>query len=208
MKNRTKRSLLASVAAAGVILTLAGCDTGSNTSASTAETNNENTTGQIEGAASKAVPYPLTQMEAGGWTEEQLLKEHLLRENDPNAVRYIVMMSQQGQVIAQWPIKGMVFDPNSSMTETTDMVCSNGGSDGNAYGCGTVNSPGDNGTYGNEAGAAAFFTTSGVEIQLPTSAIWVEADAPLNLTTAPVITMNANATPSSNYGGLAKIGSK
>jgi hypothetical protein len=203
-----KRTRLMLAGATGVVLlalTLGACDSTAPTSQ--AQNDNQSLSNQIEEAARHAVPYPKDQMIAGGWTEEQMLKEHLLRENDPNATRWVIWLGQQGQVIAQWPIKGMVFDPNSSMTETTDVVCNSGGASNGGYACGTVNSPGDNGTYGPEAGAAAFFTTSNVEIQLPPMAIWVESDAPLNITTQPVITYNVNQAPSVNHGGLTNIGS-
>lgn len=211
MRPRTKKTALAVVALAGVGVILTGCDmSNGNTSASTAEQTNENITGQIESSASKAVPYPLQQMQAGGWTEEQLLKEHLLRENDPNAVRYVVVVAPfTGQVISNYTIKGMVFDPNSSMTETNDVVC-NTGDTSSAYSCGVVQSPSDNGTYGPEAMCYAFFlASSGGEVQLPCNGpAPIESDVPLNYTTQPLITYNANQAPSSNFGGVSKIGGK
>jgi hypothetical protein len=192
--------------AAGVAVVLAGCT--DNAPPNQAQTNNQNLSNQIEQSASKAVPFPLQQMQQGGWTEEQLLKEHLLRENDPNAVRYVAWLTPQtAQVIQQWTIKGMVFDPNSSMTETQDLDCTTGNTN-SAYGCGTVNSPGDNGTYGPEAFSFAFFTTSGQEWQFPTGTVLVEADAPFTITGKPLITYDANQAPSTNYGGVSKIGGK
>lgn len=146
------------------------------------------------------VPYPLEDMKKGGWTERQLLQEHLLRQNDPNGVRYVVLMSAQYQPVAQWPIKGMVFDPNSQLSNSQSISWSSNG------GSGVVEAPGDNGTYGPEAGAAAFFTTNGVEIQLPKYSLWIESDHPLNLTTQPLITYNATDKPSVDHGGLAKVG--
>jgi hypothetical protein len=200
-----KRNLLALTAiGATLLLSLTACL--GDASPPPAQQKNQSLTQQIEQAASNNFKqYPLAQMQQGGWTEEKLVTEHLLRENDPNAVRYVVWLTMNGQVIEQWPIKGMVFDPNSSITETTDIACQGGT---NAYGCGTVNSPSDNGTYGPEAGAAAFFTTSNVEIQLPVGAIWVESDSPINVTTKPLITYDVAAVPSVNHGGLTTVGGK
>jgi hypothetical protein len=153
-------------------------------------------------AATAAVPYPLAKMTAGGWSERKELTEHLLRQNDPKSLRYVVMLSQQGQPIAQWPIQGMVFDPNSQLTNSQTVS----GCPGDNSACGiATTSPGDNGTWGPEAGSAAFFTTAGVEIQLPPAAIWIEADAPLNITTTPVVTYNVTDKPSVNHGGV-KVG--
>lgn len=199
ISRKTKRTAIAATAIAAVGILVAGCDS----SGPSAQQQAEQTTNTYQQAAQQHVPYPLAQMKAGGWTERGLLSEHLKRQNDPKALRYIVWLSQQGQVIAQWPIQGMVFDPNSQLTNSqTVNDCPNGGSTA----CGVVtDAPGDNGTWGPEAGAAAFFTTSGVEIQLPASAIWVESDSPLNITTQPLITYNVNSQPSVNYGGV-KVG--
>lgn len=73
-----------------------------------------------------------------------------------------------------------------------------------------MNSPGDNGTYGPEAMCYAFFLASNNgEVQLPCNgSAPIESDVPLNYTTVPVITYNASSTPSSNFGGLSKIGGK
>lgn len=152
-------------------------------------------------AATDTVPYPLEEMKKGGWTERRLLKEHLLRQNDPNGVRYVTWLSLQGQVIAQWTIKGMVFDPNSQMSNEQSITWGSSGA-----GAGVVEAPGDNGTWGPEAGDAAFFTTAGVEIQLPKGSIWVESDAPLNITDKPIITYNATQAPTVDHGGLKGIG--
>jgi len=204
MRAKTKRVALAVAGLAGVGLILVGCNDG-NTSASTAETNNENLTGQIEAAANAKVPFPKSQVLNGGFTEEQEIKEHQLRENDPNETRYVTVMTPYGQVLWNGSIKGLVFDPNSSMTETTDVVCNDGGNGG--YACGTVNSPTDNGTYGPEFGTADFFDTSGAE-HIFAGVIISESDVPQNITQQPIVTYNVGQAPAINYGGLAKVGGK
>lgn len=195
MKKHTRITLATLSATAVFILTGASsCDTNNSQSAA------QQTTEAYQDAATKTVPYPLDQMKAGGWTERKLLTEHLLRQNDPNGTRWVTWLSQQGQVVAQWPIKGMVFDPNSQLSNSQSV---NWGSNG---GSAVYTAPGDNGTWGPEAGAAAFFTTSGVEIQLPPAAIWVESDAPLNITDKPLITYNVQTPPSIDHHGLTGIG--
>lgn len=170
-----------------------------------AQTQSQATTDAYQKAATQTVPYPLDTMKAGGWTERRLLSEHLLRQNDPGGIRWVVWLSQQGQVISQWPIKGMVFDPNSQLSNSQTIS----GCPGSGSACGAVvDSPGDNGTWGPEAGTAAFFTTGNVEIQLPPAAIWVESDAPLNITTQPLITYNVGDKPSVDHGGLQGVGKK
>lgn len=193
MKTRTRKLALA-FGAIGVLLATTAGACGPDSS----QTTSQNLTNDYTNAATGTVPYPLSDMKAGGWTERKALAEHLKRQNNSKALRYIVLMTQQGQVIAQYPVQGLVFDPNSQMT--TSQVVNGCGSSS----CGAVtDAAGDNGTWGPEAGSAAFFTTSGVEIQIPASVWWVESDAPLNLTTKPLITYDASATPSVSAGGVS-----
>jgi len=193
------RTLTIAVTAIGAFIGIAAC-----TSSDNALSASQNVTNEYTSAAQSKVPYPLDQMKAGQWTERKLLKEHLLRQNDPNGVRWIVLMSQQGQVVTQFPIKGMAFSPDSQMTNSQTIGWSVNNSN---YANGVLDSAGDNGTWGPEAGSVAFFTTSGVEVQLPASAIWIESDAPLNITTQPLITYNVDSKPSvSTPDGLKGVG--
>ena len=187
-----RAAAVSAVLVAGALL--AGC-TGNTDNAQRAA---QNTTETLSTTAQHAVPYPLPQMQAGGFLERTELKEHLLRQNDKNALRYIVLMTQMGQVIAQYSLAGMVFDPNSQLTNTQSIE---NGSFNSATYSGVVDAPGDNGTWGPEAGSAAFYTTANVEIQIPQGVAWIESDSPLNITTTPLVTLNANATPSTNHGG-------
>lgn len=199
MTPKRKKIIIALVAL--VVLPFLGAGSCDDTG-SVAQQQAQAVTNSYQQAAQQAVPYPLDKMKAGGWSERRLLSEHLLRQNDPKSVRWVVWLSQQGQVIAQWPIQGMVFDPNSQLTNAQSI----NGCPGSGASCGAVtDAPGDNGTWGPEAGTAAFFTTSGVEIQLPPAAVWVEADAPLNITTQPLITYNVSSAPSVDHGGV-KVG--
>lgn len=197
MKTRTKKLALALTGTSVLIACTAGCDQTTSSQASSQSLTNDYTN-----AATSQVPYPLGDMKSGGWTERQMLKEHLERQNNPKALRYITFLTQQGQVVATYPVQGMVFDPNSQMT--TSQIVNGCGSNS----CGAVtDAAGDNGTWGPEAGSAAFFTTSGVEIQVPASMTWIESDAPLNLTTKPLITYDASAAPSVSAGGV-KVGGR
>lgn len=196
LSRRRKVGAVSLAATAVFILTSAeACDSTPNSQQAA-----QNDTEKYFQAARNAVPYPMDDMQKGGWTERRLLAEHLKRQNDPKGLRYIIVMTQQGQVIAQYPVQGMVFHPDSSMTNSQSISWSSNG------GSGVVDAPGDNGTFGPEAGAAAFFTTSGVEIQLPASAVWIESDAPLNITDKPLVTYNVNDKPSVDKGGLKGMG--
>lgn len=193
---RIKRLALA-VGLSAVVMTLAGCDT-TPSSQDVSQSLTEKIAQSATNPAAGGVAYPYDEMAAGGWMEEKMLREHLVRQANPHAIRYVIVTTQMGQIMGQWPIQGMVVDPNSQMT-TTKMINHCGGCSSSGA---VTDAPGDNGTYGPEAGAAFFFTTSGAEIQIPKSAMWFESDVPLNLTSQPLLTYNQNAVPAVNGGGV------
>jgi len=201
MKLTRRQRVLTTLVAVGVLpiaLMADSCGTGS------AQSQAQQVTEQYSQHAQNAVPYPLSQMDAGGWTERTLLKEHLLRQNDPNAIHYVYwIVPMTGALVAQWTIKGMVFSPDSQMTNSQSISWSSNG------GSGVVDAPGDNGTWGPEPFCYDFFTTSGNEIRLPCNGLSaVESDTPMTFSTQPVITYNANQGSPLDKGGLAKIGGK
>lgn len=201
MKKLTHRQkLLATLTAVGILPIALMADS----CGSSAQSQAQQVTEQYSQHAQNAVPYPLTQMDAGGWTERTLLKERLLRQNDPNAIHYVYLLTPQGGLVGQWTIKGMVFSPNSQMTNTQSITWSSGGS-----ASGVVDAPGDNGTWGPEAFCYDFFTTAGNEVRLPCTVLApIESDTPMSFSQPPVITYDANQKSPLDKGNLAKIGGK
>lgn len=194
---RFRRIVLGVAGTAAALVLVAAC----GSSAPDAQSQSQSLSERIGEVSAGSVRYPLSQMEAGGWLERTELNTHLLRQNDKNALRYIVLFAQQGQMIAQYPIKGMVFDPNSQLTNTQNLEYGyQGGTNSFSYE-GVVDSVGDNGTYGPEAGEAAFFTTNNVEVQISPGWSWIESDAPLHLTSKPLITYDLQDKPSTTAGG-------
>jgi hypothetical protein len=191
---KAKTFALAAAAAALLIAPVA-CTSGSSTDK--AQMDSQQVTEKYQAASQKAVPYG----QPTNWLERTELNKHLARQDDPNAIRYIVLMTQQGQIIGQYTLKGMVFDPNSQLTNDEQIVSGWSGGSSSTYYNQVVKAPGDNGTWGPEAGCAAFFTQQDVEVQVPCGVWWVEADAPQNFTSTPLLTIAANATPSTHAGG-------
>jgi hypothetical protein len=179
---------------AGVSLT--ACDSGNN---GTDSTNGlQGTTDKVQKQLDpNGSQYPLAQMHNSD--EIANLRERLLRMNDPNKIGYVYELTQNGQIIAQYTVKGKVSSTQSQILNSQM-----------AYDCGTncgttLESMGDDGSYGTEEGGENgifFFTTSGVMVEW--NGIWQYSDAPLNLTSKPLITINADAKPSSNAGQLGK----
>jgi hypothetical protein len=161
----------------------------------------QNITEEYSQAAEKAVPYPLEEMEEGGWLERMNLRERHIRYSDPNKISYIYLFSDQGQLMANYTVKGKVSNTSSQMTTATQLVDSCGSGCKSLIG---IEAPMDDGTWGPSEDAIFFFTTDGVMIQWPGE--YVLADAPLDLTTQPVLVYNTGSSPTSvadkdNYGG-------
>lgn len=188
------RKIVASLAvAAAVGLGVAACGSTAKTSTDNAQAVTE----QYAKTLTAAEPYPLSQMKDSA--ERANLRERLLRLNDPNKIGYLYELSQNGQVVAAFTVKGKVSSTGSQLTNTNAPYafcpsCSGGGP------LTTVDSMGDDGSYGPEEGGIFFFTTAGVLVEW--SGIWQYSDAPLNLTSAPLITISQNARPSNTAGQL------
>ena len=151
-------------------------------------------------AAETAVPYPLAEMQRGGWLERRLLKENLLRQNDPHRIAYVTLFFPTGTIAAQYTIQGMVFSLNSQMT--TENKITYAGCGNNCGNSAVTKSPGDNGTWGPEPeNTIGFFDTAGVEHKW--NSLYLESDAPDNITSKPILTYNVDAQPSVNAAGVA-----
>ena len=152
-------------------------------------------------AAIKAVPYPLEAMKAGGWLERKNISERLQRYADPNKLSYIYLFSQQGQLMANYTVKGKVSNASSQLTTATQVIDGCGHDSYCAFG---IEAPMDDGTWGPSEDAIFFFTTDGVMVQW--SGLYVLADAPLDMTSKPLLVYTEGSKPTSvadkdNYGG-------
>lgn len=195
INRKTKTGTVAALAVIGIVLgsTAGACSSDSKKSGQKADTQ---VLSAVRKAAQTAVPYPLADVKRGGFLERRLLKENLLRQNDPKRLAYVTLLTDQGQVVATYPIQGMIFNLNSQMTTTQQVEC-------HSSDCGSavaLDSIGDNGTFGTEPHSIGFFTTSGVEIKW--SGTYLESDAPLDLKSKPLLTYNVNQAPSVNHGGV------
>lgn len=202
--NNKKRWLVGVTSATLVVLSLTGCANSVSPSQSRSQQLTEDIANDSSDPSKGGVAYPMAEMQSGGWVEMKMLREHNIREASPNAQRWIIVFSQMGQFLGQWPIQGVAFDPNSQMTTPEIATCTpnTGGS-----GCGAVvKAPGDNGTYGPEAGILDFFTVSGTEVKIGGTPTWFQSDAPLGLTQPPLITYDANAVPKVHGEGNVNIG--
>jgi len=174
-----------------VLVATFGLVTGCSPAEETAQGKSQATTEEYSSAAVKAVPYPLEEMKAGGWLERQNLRERLIRYSDPSKLSYIYLFSAQGQLMANYTVKGKVSNTSSQLTtsETVNDYCGSGE-------CKIATpAPMDDGTWGPSEDAIFFFTPEGVMIQW--NSLYVLSDSPLDLTTQPVLVYNTGSKPSS-----------
>lgn len=166
-------------------------------SSKTYTTHDQAVTRQYAQKLEQAEPYPLAQMTDSA--ERANLREKLLRLNEPGKIGYVYELSQTGAVIAEYQIKGKVSSTNSQLTTLDQYArfCQSGDCNNEHF-----QSMGDDGSFGENEQGIFFFTTTGVLVEW--SGIWQYSDAPLHLSTPPILTINANAAPSSTAGQLKK----
>jgi hypothetical protein len=93
------------------------------------------------------------------------------KEEDPNAIRYVYLLSF-GQKIGYYVAKGKISSSSSQVGPESEVVY--GGGNGNV-----VDSAKDDGTYGPGDPGIFFFTTDGMMVE--TSLDYVVTDRPTNL---------------------------
>jgi hypothetical protein len=98
-------------------------------------------------------------------------KERLAREEDPNAIRYVYLMSF-GNIIGYYTIQGKVSPAGTQLAPEQEIIYSGG--NGNV-----VDSSKDDGTFGASDEGSFFFTTEGVLIE--TTLDYIQSDAPIAL---------------------------
>jgi hypothetical protein len=97
------------------------------------------------------------------------LKEKLAREDDPDSIRYLYVMSF-GQVVGYYVTKGKISSSGSQLAPEQEIIY--GGGNGNV-----VDSAQDDGSYGSGDPGIFFFTTEGVMVV--TDLDYIQSDAPL-----------------------------
>lgn len=98
--------------------------------------------------------------------------------NDPNKVGYIYLLGANGQVVANYTVKGKVSSLNSLLTTPQQIQCpGNSNND-----CLTTGSPDLDGSYGANPSGVFFFTTSGAYVEW--GGQYLYSDQPLNITSA------------------------
>lgn len=150
-----------------VALTLTAC---SEDKSKSAQNSGQAQTEQAFNQQQTAVPYPVDQLKDS--QERRNLKERLLRQNNPNAISYLYVLSF-AQPLGYYVVKGKVSSTNSQMITDNLVLDRCSGSTCPVV----VNAPGDDGSYGPNEDGIFFFTTTGVMVQ--TSLDYVVSDQPI-----------------------------
>jgi hypothetical protein len=183
------RKITATVGVAALALALGACNSNQSSQAK-----GQRTTEEYSRRLTNAQPYPVAQMKDSD--ERANLRERLLRFNNPNKIGYLAELTQNGQVMAYFTVKGKVSSMGSQLTPSQNI---NAHYDGNPV----TESMGDDGSYGPEECSSLgvfFFDTNGVMHEW--CGQWAYSDAPMNLRQPPLITQSGDAKPSSSAGQI------
>lgn len=102
--------------------------------------------------------------------------------NDPAKIGHVYLLSDMGQIIAHYVIKGKISSVNSQITNPEQ---------GHYYGSGgavTLPSPAEDGSYGTNGDAVFFFTSTGAYVEWNGAYIW--SDVPFTLSVEPLLVTN------------------
>jgi hypothetical protein len=130
----------------------------------------------VSAAQEAAVPYPAAELKNP--LDRKQLADRLRRNNNPNAISYLYILSNTGTPIGYFVLKGKLTSTESSLLPT-DMIidaCNKGGE----YCPEVVQGGGDDGTYGSNENAVFGFTAQGVMITIRAEN-WFQSDAPIAL---------------------------
>jgi hypothetical protein len=184
-----RRTLTAVAGMAVLAAALGACNNNQSSQAK-----GQKTTEEYSKRLTNAQPYPVDQMKDSD--ERANLRERLLRFNNPSKIGYLAELTQNGQVMAYFTVKGKVSSMGSQLTPSQNI---------NAHYSGdpVTESMGDDGSYGVEECASMgvfFFDTNGVMHEW--CGQWAYSDAPMNLRQPPLITQSGDAKPSSSAGQI------
>jgi hypothetical protein len=170
---RTRR-LAALAGAALAVAGLAGC-TSTGPDKNSAQGKKIALTEEVTKAQEAAVPYPAAELKNP--LDRRNLADRLRRNNNPNAISYLYVLSNTGNPIGYFVLKGKLTSTESALLPTDSIIDACSSAD---YCPTVVQGVGDDGTYGQNENAVFGFTAQGVMVTIR-SENWFQADAPIAL---------------------------
>lgn len=114
-----------------------------------------------------------SQKATGNTLEKQNLTEKRKREENPNAIGYVYLVSF-GKPFGYYVTKGKISSNGSQLTPTDDVIWTCHSGDCSAV---NVDGPQDDGSYGDKDPGIFFFTTDGTKVV--TDLDYIHSDQPL-----------------------------
>lgn len=161
--------------AAVVVLALSGC-VSQGPDKNSAQGKKIALTEEVTKAQEAAVPYPAADLKNP--LDRRNLADRLRRNNNPNAISYLYVLSITGAPIGYFVLKGKLTSTESALLPTDSIIDACGKS--SEYCPEVVQGVGDDGTYGPNEGAVFGFTAQGVMVTIR-SENWFQSDAPIAL---------------------------
>lgn len=133
-------------------------------------------TEEVTKAQEAAVPYPASDLKNP--LDRRNLADRLKRNNNPNAISYLYLLSNTGNPIGYFVLKGKLTSTESALLPTDSIIdaCGRAGE----YCPQVVQGVGDDGTYGQNENAVFGYTAQGVMITVRMEN-WFQSDAPIAL---------------------------
>jgi hypothetical protein len=131
---------------------------------------------EVTAAQEAAVPYPAAELKNP--LDRKQLADRLRRNNNPNAISYLYILSNTGSPIGYFVLKGKLTSTESSLLPTDAIIDACGQT--TEYCPQVVQGGGDDGTYGQNENAVFGFTAQGVMITIRAEN-WFQSDAPIAL---------------------------
>jgi hypothetical protein len=129
------------------------------------------------------------QKSTGDTLEKKNLEEKRKREEDPNAIGYVYLLTNNpnAPVLGYYVSKGKISSNSSQRTPEEEIVWTCGGNSGH-YGCGAVvvDGPLDDGSFGDGDPGIFFFLTNGTKVVWG-SDLWLSTDQPIAALNVPLL---------------------
>lgn len=195
-----KKGLVAVIGAGVLMVGLVGCGVGGGGTAQQKQMNYAQDTYGQEAGVTEHQQAILDKTQPDPHLTYSLQRQNLITRlnmmNNPNRVSYIYLMSQYGNIVAFYVVKGAVSSLNEHLTTQTQLVLGAGvenGTGSNGPTSHVVNSPSLDGTYGNQGTGIFFFTETGAMIQWNGPYMW--STQPLTVHEQPILTQSLAGNP-------------
>lgn len=183
---QSSKNIVLSVIVMMLMFVLSGCVEPPKPAAKSAQQTEQMTLEQSQAALVAGQPAPIMTYSL----ERENIKKRLERFNDPNKVGYLYTLTDNGQIVNFYVVKGKISSVNSYMTTAEQIICQGGrfgtsDSGGSDYQCLTMEAPDSDGSYGTNGEAIFWFDVNDVYGEW--NGKYQYLDQPLQLSSPPLL---------------------